>query len=396
MPSAGPHRSARPSGLEREINADLRIVARRPETPSFQVDVSNLRWRSVFQWILIAAFTTAAIAFVSLWFYFRGTPDNISNRAIPATAISSVSPVPQVIRLWPGKPPGSENWTQQEMTMGHGPDKIVRNVVNPTLTAYFPPRGKANGTAVIICPGGGFHTISINNEGVDVARYLNSLGITAFVLQYRLIRTNAAFHFVMRHRIKTPGGLDSVLHTMSPLMLADGQQAIRLVRAHAAQWGLASNRIGIIGFSAGGFVALDVALHNSAESRPDFIAAIYPLAPTPLRPPAADIPLFSVCAKDDPIVPPGENCERVADQWHAAQIPAELHVFAEGSHGFGMRKQNLPIDAWPQLLRNWLRAQGFIPFSREPTPTASSPQKTILPTSITTPAVAINEKQNIR
>jgi acetyl esterase/lipase len=355
-----------------------------------------MSWRRLFRWVLTAVFTAAAFAFLILWLYFRGTPDNISDRAIPPTAISSTSPVPQVLRIWPGKPPGSENWTQQEMSLGNGPDKIIRNVVDPTLTAYFPPRGKANGAAVIICPGGGFHVISIVNEGVDVARYVNSLGITAFVLQYRLTRTNAAFYFVMMHRIKTPGGMDSVLQRMTPLMLADGQQAVRFVRLHAVQWGLTPHRIGIIGFSAGGFLALEVALHNDAAARPDFLAAIYPLAPKPLGPPAGNIPMFSVCANDDPIVPPENNCERVVDLWHAANVAAELHVFAKGGHGFGMRKQNLPIDGWPQLLRNWLQAQGFIPILREPAQATIGPKKTILSNSIAAPAVATIAKESIR
>ena len=356
----------------------------------------NLQWRRTFQWILAAAFTTGASALVILWLYFRGTPDDMSQRATPPSQVISTSTAPQVIRLWPGKAPGSEGWKQQETSLNMGRDRIVRNVVTPTLTAYFPPRGKANGTAAIICPGGGFHIISINNEGVDVAHYLNSMGITAFLLQYRLTRTNAAFYFVMKHRIETPGGMNSVLHQMTPLMLADGQQAMRLVRAHAAQWGLAPHRIGIIGFSAGGFLALDVALHNDAFSRPDFIAAIYPLAPNPLQPPSGEVPLFSVCAKDDLIVPPANNCERAADVWHTAHIPAELHVFTTGGHGFGMTRQGLPIDVWPQLFRNWLQLHDLLPVPREPAQVSVISKGIALPSSIAAPAVASNAKENIR
>jgi acetyl esterase/lipase len=365
-------------------------------TYAFGVNDLNLKWRHTFQWILAAVLTTGTSALIILWLYFRGTPDDMSQRATPPSEIISSSTTPQVIRLWPGKAPGSEGWKQQETALDMGRDRIVRNVVNPTLTAYFPPRGKANGTAAIICPGGGFHTISINNEGIEVARYLNSLGITAFLLQYRLTRTNAAFYFVMRHRIETPGGMNSVLHQMAPLMLADGQQAIRLVRTYAAQWSLSPHRIGMIGFSAGGFLALDVALHNDDFSRPDFIAAIYPLAPKPLQPPAGKVPLFSVCAKDDLIVPPANNCERAADVWHAAHIPAELHVFTTGGHGFGMIRQDLPIDAWPLLFRNWLQAQGFLQVSGERAQVSVISRETPLPNSTAAPAIASNAKENIR
>lgn len=321
----------------------------------------KIKWRILFRWILISFSLLAAIAFLLLWHYFHGTPNDIIERAIPPTDVLSTSNSPQVIRIWPGAAPGSENWTQKESSLGEGSNRIVRNVVNPTLTAYFPPPGKANGTAMIVCPGGGFHILSIASEGVDVARYLNSLGITAFVLEYRLTETNAAFPFVMMHRIKTPGGLDPVLRQMTPLILADGEKSMRIVRAHAAQWGLAPNRIGVIGFSAGGFLALDMALHSEAGARPDFIAAIYPLAPTPLVPPASNIPLFTVCAKDDPLVSPAGNSMRAYDTWRTANIPAEIHVFEKGGHGFGMRKQNLPIDGWPQLFHHWLQAHGYLP-----------------------------------
>lgn len=391
------YRSAIASKLKRAVSADFRSKPVRCEECLTGVNDTSMSWRRLFQWILVATISSAAIAFLFLWLYFRGTPDNIGRRAIPPASVVSTSTAPQVIRLWPGKPPGSEIWTQQETSIGEGSDRVVRNVVSPTLTAYFPPRDKANGTGVIICPGGGFHTISVNNEGTDVAHFLNSIGITAFVLQYRLTRTNAAFLFVMRYRIKTPRAMDPVLHQMTPLMLSDGLQAMRVVRSHAAQWGLSPHRIGVIGFSAGGFLALDVAMHNDAATRPDFIAAIYPLAPKPLQPPASNIPLFTVCAKDDQFVPPINNCERVVDIWHGANNPAELHVFNQGGHGFGMLKQNLPIDAWPQLLSTWLQAQGFLPATLEPAQASLDPKRMASPdSSIAAPTVANNAKENIR
>jgi acetyl esterase/lipase len=200
----------------------------------------------------------------------------------------------------------------------------------------------------------------MTSEGVDVAQDLNAQGITAFILRYRLAETNAAFLEEMMHRIRTPGGMQPILDQMTPLIQADGQQAIRVVRSHAAQWGVNPARIGMIGFSAGGYLAMDVDMHHDAESVPNFVVAIYPLAPTPLAAPQDKLPLFLLAADDDPLVPPAENSARIYSLWHAAGIPAELHIFSKGSHGFGMRKQNLPIDTWPELLYAWLRQQGLL------------------------------------
>ena len=301
-----------------------------------------------------------AAAVFALWFKLKGVPSAALKEAVEPVAVVANSPSPQVIRIWPGKAPGSENWTQQEVVSHFNGELIVRNVADPTLTAYFPLPGKANGTSMVICPGGGFHMLSTTSEGEMVARDLTSIGITAFILRYRLTETNAAFLPVMMHRIRTPGGLKPILDQMTPLILADGRQAIRIVRSHAAQWGLDPNRIGMIGFSAGGYLALNVALHHDANSKPDFVAAMYPLAPNPLTAPAEKIPLFTVAAEDDPLVPPQANCSRIYDTWRAAGVPAEVHLFEKGGHGFGMRKQNLPIDHWPVLLHEWLSKQGFL------------------------------------
>jgi acetyl esterase/lipase len=316
----------------------------------------KVRWLRAVGWALMAVVLLLATGFVYLWVKIRGTAVDVPRTQASAVTISSA---PQEMRLWPGKAPGSEGWTQQE-TESQLSERIIRNVVDPTLTAYFPPAGTANGTAMIVCPGGGFHMLTIDGEGVNVAHYLNSLGVTAFVLRYRLTKTNAAFFVGMMHKIKTPGGLKPVLDEMSPLILADGQQAMRTVRAHAAQWGLAPNRIGMMGFSAGGYLTLSVAFHNDAESMPDFVAPIYALAPEPLPANPERIPMFLACAADDPLVPPAENSVKVYDLWHGAGIPTELHVFPKGGHGFGIRKQNLPSDEWTEMFQRWMETQGFL------------------------------------
>lgn len=316
------------------------------------------RWLRYLGCLSMAVVLLFAIGVLFLWFKVRGTPVRVTLQQ-PGRVVST-STTPQPMRLWPGKAPGSEDWTQRE-TESHLGERFIRNVVDPSMTAYFPPVGTANGTAIIVCPGGGFHMLTIDGEGVKVAQYLNSLGITAFVLRYRLTKTNAAFLPVMMHKITTPGLLQPVLDEMTPLILADGQQAIRIVRSHAAAWGLDPNRIGMIGFSAGGYLALNVALHHDAASKPDFVAPVYPLAPASVTPGPDRIPMFLACAQDDPLVPPQPNSVRVYDSWRTSGIPVELHVFQKGGHGFGIRKQNLPSDAWPDLFHQWLATEGYLP-----------------------------------
>jgi acetyl esterase/lipase len=265
-------------------------------------------------------------------------------------------PNPTVIPLWPGVAPGSEHWDWQEDESVGPNDTIrrVRNVVKPTLTVYLPPKAIATGTAMVICPGGGFVILAVDHEGHEVARWLNSLGVAAVVLKYRVRRTG------------DPGDKDSATREarekeIIPLVTADGQQAMRVVRSHAAEWGITPNRVGIMGFSAGGFVTAAVALHHDASSRPDFAAPIYPgIEPGDFTVPADAPPLFLVHADDDKTVPPVDHSIRLYTAWKKANIPAELHIYSRGGHGFGMRKQNLPVDAWTDRLRDWLDVQGLL------------------------------------
>jgi acetyl esterase/lipase len=270
----------------------------------------------------------------------------------------------KVIPLWPGVAPGSENWTQHEQQyVSPNHTRYVRNVTRPTLTAYLPAPGTSNGTAVVICPGGGFHFLVMNNEGSDAARWLNARGVTAFVLKYRLIPTTGTGDSFLRQTtedIANRTKMDRLMRPIAPLVRADGQQAIKLVRRHAAVWKIATNRIGIMGFSAGGFLTADVALHHDSSSRPDFAAAIYPALPHPIMVPADAPPMFVVCASDDPLVPPLDNGVLLYTLWKLAGIPAELHVYAQGGHGFGMRKRGLPVDHWIDALGAWLGSQGFL------------------------------------
>lgn len=259
-----------------------------------------------------------------------------------------------IIPLWPGGAPGSEGWTQQEEQSLIPPTlKVVRNVAQPTLTAYLPDPALSAGTAVIVCPGGASHFLSIDMEGTDVARWLNARGIAAFVLKYRLVRTGDNFPAEVWEALADPAKMAERTAALRPLILADGQQAVRLVRARAGEWGIAPDRIGILGFSAGGTVAASVAFQHDVDSRPDFAAVIYSAGRGTVPVPDDAPPLFVLCAADDPMVSPQISLH-LYQGWRAAGHPAELHVYAQGGHGFGMQVRGLPTDTWIERFTDWL------------------------------------------
>ncbi len=267
---------------------------------------------------------------------------------------------PQVIPLWADGEIDTTGWDQPEefASLSDGL-KVIRNVVHPTLTAYLPDPAIATGTAVIVCPGGAYHFLAFEHEGTQVAAWLNARGIAAFMLKYRLVQTGSDFPQVVWKNMADPQKMDALVTPLIPLVTADGCQAVRLVRAHAAEWGIAPSRIGIMGFSAGGIVTFRVALHFDPSSRPDFAAPIYS-APPPDAPILTDAPpLFLLCAADDDMA--SGVSTRFYAAWRAAGHPVELHIYAKGGHGFGMRKQGLPSDHWIDRFNEWLQAGGFLP-----------------------------------
>lgn len=281
----------------------------------------------------------------------------------------------QVIPVWPGAAPGSETWTQKEETTTLPPmaagGPLIRNVTQPTLTIFLPDPSLANGTAVIVCPGGGFHFLSWESEGTEVAKWLSAHGIAAFVLKYRLVDTGPTaddFRKAVWALFSPPssgarpaggGGLPESMRKILPLAVADGRQAMKVVRQRASQWGIAPDRIGIMGFSAGGMVTMGVVMEHDADSRPDFAGPIYGagLAEGSAAPPEAT-PLFILCASDDPIAATGSVATYT--KWKAAGYPVELHMYSKGGHGFGMNKQGLPTDHWIERFGDWLDGQGFM------------------------------------
>lgn len=267
----------------------------------------------------------------------------------------------QVIHLYDGKAPGSEGWTQTEQTNDHNSwnTRVVFNVVDPTMTVFKPAPDKANGTAVVICPGGAFFALSIDSEGNDVARWLVDKGVTCFVLKYRLVECKTDDP---TREVGTRGPLDQIVKPIVPLAMADGLTAIGHVRKHAQEFGVNPDKIGIIGFSAGGTVTASVAFNYTPETRPNFVAPIYPAYSWAIHDkgvPADAPPLFVLAATDDQLGLAPQSVQIYQD-WVAAGKSAELHLFAKGGHGFGMRQQNIPTDHWIRLFADWLNLQGFM------------------------------------
>ena len=274
----------------------------------------------------------------------------------------------RVIPLYPGAAPGSESWTHTERGYfsQRWQTQIVTNVVRPSLTAYLPTKAKATGTAVVICPGGGFYALAINSEGIEVAKWLAARGVAAFVLKYRLVRTGDDAPAEFSAAMDKPGGFRAATDDIIPLAIADGHAAVAYVRAHSAELGVSPDRVGLMGFSAGGTVAVAVAFRYSPESRPAFVAPIYAYtgAVTDTVVPGDAPPLFVTAATDDDL---GLAPQSVAlySRWLAAKKPAELHMYAHGGHGFGMRTKHIPTDTWIARFGDWLGAQGLL---RKPRP----------------------------
>lgn len=254
----------------------------------------------------------------------------------------------QTVNIWPGAAPGSENWSQKERTIENTPvGTVVFNVVTPTLTAYLPERSKATGAGVVIAPGGAFVALAISLEGSDVARWLQERGIAAFVLKYRIVEKRGE---------GIPAGMN--MDEVGKYGIADGIQALKIVRQHATEWGVSPERVGFLGFSAGAMVASGALLQQDAAARPSFAAMIYGgpfgvMPPIPAKLP----PMFMAWAQDDDVAlgPVVKFNEALKSAGHKP----EAHVYSAGGHGFGMRKQGTTSDHWIDEFYYWLEAQGF-------------------------------------
>jgi endo-1,4-beta-xylanase len=269
---------------------------------------------------------------------------------------------PASIALWPNGAPGSEarkgeaekvDWRDEPENNITFP--VTFNIHNPTITPYLPSKDKATGAAVIIAPGGGHMFLTMDREGYDCGRWFADHGVAAFVLKYRLARDKAG---------NSPYKVD-------PDALADATRAIRLIRSRASEWGVNPARIGILGFSAGGEVAMlaetkfDKGNDSAADavehfsSRPDFAGLVYPggrldaFNPTDQTPPT-----FLLCAFNDN--GPANNIPQIYTKLRAAKVLTEMHIFNSGGHGFGVRERPIPITSWTARFQDWLGDIGML------------------------------------
>ena len=257
---------------------------------------------------------------------------------------------PREIPLYAGVAPGSEKWTWNERQVNSpGGMPMVQNVVKPVLLYYPAGKDKAVETAVIVAPGGGFRNLMMSYEGVDIAKRLNEWGIDAFVLKYRLTYTPEP-------GASTPADSPQAGQNVRELGGADGRQAVRLVRRRAAEFGVRPDRIGMIGYSAGGAVLLS-AVAGPPESRPNFAAPIYAAGAGSVTPQAGAPPLFIAVAADDQAVGYQGSID-LFSAWRKADIPVELHVFQTGRHGFS--KKGGGADHYLDRFEEWLHLNGWL------------------------------------
>ena len=269
----------------------------------------------------------------------------------------------QVIKLYPGKAPGSENWNWEVKEFTPMPNnRMLFNVTEPTLTIYPAAQGKGNGTSIIVAPGGAFHILSIDSEGHDVAKWLSARGITAFVLTYRVVKSSGPNPFAeLMPLMNDFKKLDEINAPVVEMATQDGIEAIKYVKANAKTLGIDPNKMGFMGFSAGVTLTMNVLLSAPQNQKPNFIAPIYHYADavTGKEMPNAVTPAFIAVAADDNLGFAPHSI-RLFERWTAAKHPSELHIYENGSHGFGMRKNNTASDNWTVDFENWLKVRKYL------------------------------------
>jgi acetyl esterase/lipase len=264
--------------------------------------------------------------------------------------------------LWPKGVPGAAANAKPEADTTTAKDQLIAgkrlirlgNVSNPTLT-FYPAKKTNTGAAVIVFPGGGYSILALDLEGTEVCDWLTATGVNCVLVKYRVPNSGP--------------------YPKSAAALQDAQRSVGMVRAHAAEWKIDQHKIGVLGFSAGGHLAAAVSTHydkrlyaaideaDALSCRPDFAVLVYPaylsqadknFAPTPEVTPTKDTPpTFIVQAEDDPVHV--ENAVTYFMALKNAKVPAELHIYAEGGHGYGLRRTALPVTGWPQSVELWLR-----------------------------------------
>ena len=307
------------------------------------------------RYLLLLAIVVASVSF-SLFAQQPGWPPSSAHSTFP---------------LWPHTPPGAtpalgpetDTTTSKDNLIAGKPLIRLGNVSVPTITLYQ-PIGKSTGAAIVVFPGGGYHILAMDLEGTEVCDWLNSTGITCVLLKYRVP--------------------DSGPYPKSAAALQDAQRALGMVRAHAAEWHIDPQRIGVLGFSAGAHLTAALSTHfeqrlydpldaaDKLSCRPDFAVVVYPgylalaeqnFAPNAeIRVTQKTPPAFIVQAEDDPVHV--ENATVYFLALKSAKVPAEMHLYALGGHGYGLRRTELPVTAWPQLVETWLHTIQILPTAR--------------------------------
>jgi acetyl esterase/lipase len=261
-----------------------------------------------------------------------------------------------VIPLWEKGAPGFE---KQKDVPEQAKDYWVKNINNPTLTVFLPPKDKATGSAIVVCPGGGHRLLVFTAEGIEPAKFLSDMGVAVFVLKYRLGRDTST----PSYKIDIHGK-------------EDGCRAMRLVRSRAAEFGIDPNKIGLMGFSAGGEIVDMVTFEpdaphrdaiDNASAKPNFIVQIYPgPLSIPDDIPQDSPPAFLLAANDDACCSP--SVVRLLNAYRKAKVPVEVHLYTKGDHGFNMgnRSRLKTINTWPQRLADWLSDNGYLKSTDRP------------------------------
>lgn len=266
-----------------------------------------------------------------------------------AVAAQELASSPRDIPLYPGPAPGSEAWDWSERSFtATGGVPAVQNVVRPVLQYYPADKAKATGTAVIIVPGGGWRILMIGYEGADIAARLNAEGVDAFVLKHRLA-------YVSPNPQPAPAVPALPAAEVRQMANADAQQAMRLVRQRASEFGVRPDRVGMIGFSSGGAVMLTT-VTGPVDARPDFAVSIYALGAGSYAPPEGAPPLFIAVASDDIIVGYQGSLD-LYSAWRKARLPVELHVYQTGQHGF--LKKGGGADHFMDRAVEWMKLNGL-------------------------------------
>lgn len=279
---------------------------------------------------------------------------------------------PAAYRLYNGPAPGSEDWDWEEYSYTDAAgDSYFANIKDPEIIAYLPLADKATGAAMIVCPGGGFTVNYYTKEGTNVAEWLADHGVAAFVLKYRLVHfarnSEEAFYSITgtpapKYTPEEAAALEARRPVGIQMGYDDGRAAIAYVRSHAADFGVDPNRIGIMGFSAGGLVSIDVALNHTPESRPNLVAPIYgEVEELPESLPKDAAPLFLAAPEYD--IFNGLTAIDMVRKWRDAGLPAEAHYFAYEGHGFGYSPdpaRHRPSYVWIDLFYIFMQKSGFL------------------------------------